>query len=98
MSKILSFSSSDIFLIEGVYYSSGFLSDTKDQLITVQSTLASEGISSMQCSIDGIDWADVLNSEFACTPTGVQSYKECQEGLSYRVKSSTQILKVKILV
>lgn len=55
MSKILSFSSSDIFLVEGIYYSSGFLSDTKDQLITVQSTLASEGISSMQCSIDGID-------------------------------------------
>jgi hypothetical protein len=53
---------------------------------------------SMQHSIDDINWIDVPDSSFSCTDLELQTYTDCQVGLYYRVKSTTEPIACKILI
>lgn len=94
----LSFSNADITLTGGVYYTPPFVVEKNDSLMTVQVTLSGSGTASFQSSIDGTTYFDVANTTITCAPAGLESFAECQYGLFYRLKSSTSITSVKILV
>ena len=95
---ILSFSTGDIILDSGIYYSPNFCVETKDSFLTIQVTLNSNSDIYVQSSVDGITFFDVPDSYFTCSPSGLQSYAECQPGLKYRLKCLVEILNVKILI
>ena len=60
--------------------------------------MASNGDVTMQSSIDKLNWYDVSNSTFTCSPSGLQSYTDCQIDLLYRAKSSINFTSIKILI
>lgn len=94
----LNFSSANIILTGGIYYTPSFIIDKNDSLLTAQVTLTESGNASFQSSIDGITYFDVANTTIACVPSGLESFAECQYGLLYRLKSLIQIEHVKILL
>lgn len=94
----LIFTNSDIVSDSGFYYSPEFLINSGDNLMTIECTLASNGDVIMQSSIDKINWYDVSNSTFTCSPSGLQSYTDCQIELLYRAKSSISFILIKILI
>jgi hypothetical protein len=95
---ILTYNSGDFTLTTGVYYSPAFKIETADNLITVECTLNSNGSVIIQQSIDGTTYYDTVDNSFTCSPSGFQSYVECQPELVYRLKSVTAFISAKILL
>lgn len=95
---ILNFKPEHIISSGGFYYSPEFMVNAGDDLMTIECTLATNGSTLMQSSIDKVNWYDVENTVFNCSPSGMQSFAECQSELLYRVKSSTNISTINILI
>ena len=93
----IDYDSTKFTLNAGVYYSPVFNIAEGDNLITVECTLNSNGSVSIEQAIDQ-NWFDVSDSSFTCSPSGFQSYIECQSQLQYRLKSVTQFINAKILL
>ena len=101
---IIEFSQEQFVEDTGFYYSPAFkagkgqLKGDVDMYITVEATLAGTGVVSIQTSIDKVNWYDSKDTEFDCTPNGLQQYKDAQPSLHYRLKGNLQFLSAKILV
>lgn len=95
---ILNLTQSNFTLDIGVYYSNPFLLETNDTLMSVEIHLSINGDVSLQQSIDGITWYDILDTTITCIPSGMQSFIECQPGMQYRLKSIVSFMSVKILL
>ena len=88
----------DFELDSGTYYSPAFKTGKKDDLMTIAPILTVAGSVSLQASIEGTNWYDIEDTAITCSPGGLQQYKEAQEDLLYRIKSTTQFASAKILI
>lgn len=95
---VINFTSTNFTNVSEAYYSDPFKCEDKDQLITVQITLSTTGVVNCQSSIDGVTFFDIDTTAFPCSPSGLQSYKDCQPNLLYRLKSTQSVTSAKILV
>lgn len=95
---LITYSQSEFTLDTGVYYSPSFKTGKKDDLLTVAPILTGAGTVSMQSSIDEVNWYDVSDTDISCNPGGLQQYREAQEDLFYRIKSTVQFESAKILI
>ena len=95
---ILDIINSNILNDGGFYYTPSFNIESKDALLTAAIVLSANGTASFQSSIEDINWFDVSDTDITCNPSGLQSFAECQYGLYYRIKSSVDIISVKVLI
>ena len=95
---IINLTSSNFTDIGGTYYSDVFKCYPDDNFISVQVTVPSYAVVNCQSSIDGVTFFDVHTTQFICSPNGLQSYKDCQPDLIYRLKSTTAVTSAKILM
>ena len=95
---ITNYKSDDFILNGGYYYSPSFKIESSDDLIAIEMNLSEYGEVSIQSSIDGLNWYNIPNTSFICNPNGLQSYKECQKDLFYKLKSSVLVNEAKILI
>ena len=87
------------FTEEGEYFvSAPFQVESTDSLITIQAELSENGIITVQSSLDEVDWFDIPNTTITCSPKGLESYTECQKDISYRLKSSEEVVTAVILI
>ena len=96
--NVITLGLSDFDLVEGIYYSQPFSITDTDMFISINPTLSEDGEVFVESSIDSINWYDIFDSVITCTPSGMESYTECQSGLFYRIKSNKQINSCKILI
>jgi len=82
----------------GAYYSPAFRQDSKDNIITVAIELAVTGNVSMQTSLDEINWFNVDGTTFVCSPSGLQTFVDCQWELIYRIKTDQVVVNAKIVI
>lgn len=95
---ILTYNNTDFTLDGGFYYSPAFKIETEDELITVECELVGTGDVLIQHSLSNELWYDSIGNTFTCSPTGLQSYVECQPQLIYRLKSTIEFVSAKILL
>lgn len=94
----LNFAQNQFTEADGYYYSPAFLQSSDDSLIAVAVWLSTNGSCSMQASIDGVDWIDIENTTFNCSPAGLQSYTDCLYELIFRIKANQEPTKAQILL
>ena len=95
---ILNFTSANFSFNTGVYYSDPFLLETGDTLMSIELHLGSNGDASLQQSLSGGVWYDILDTTITCTPFGMQSFIDCQPGLQFRLKSTVLFISASILI
>lgn len=95
---IIKLTENNFFLENGNYYSAPFKLFTDDNYMSISSTLVDDGEVYLERSLDGIDWYLVADSTFNCTPSGLQSYSDCQPEIQFRLGSTTEFIKANILL
>lgn len=94
---ILTYTTDDFNSSNGVYYSPEFKIEKNDKLVTIECILNEEGSVIVQSKIDE-EWYDIVDTDFICNPKGLQAYTDCQQDISYRLKSITEFNKTNILL
>jgi len=69
-----------------------------DTNITVGVTLSVTGNTSLQISINEVDWSDVADSSFVCDTFALQTYCNGQQGLTYRIVTDQEPISAQILI
>ena len=71
----------------GSYYSAPFRINSNDTLLTIGIYLENIGTTSLQSSLNEIDWADIPDSSFVCNLFGLQTFSNADINLVFRTKS-----------
>lgn len=95
---LITYTTSDFTNVGGLFYSPSFLVESKDDLLTIAVELATNGTVYIEASIDDITWYTLPDTFITTTPSGLESYADCQPLLLYRLQSPIQIISAKILI
>lgn len=84
---IINLTNTNFTLESGSYYSDPFKVDTRDSLMTIGMYLQDTGTTSLQSSLNEVDWADIPDSSFVCNLFGLQTFSNADINLVFRTKS-----------
>jgi len=84
--------------VSGAWYSSAFIQNAQDVLMTVAIWADGEGEASLQGSINETDWVDLVDTTFTIDDAGLQTYTDCHLGLKYRIKSTIEPISAQVLI
>lgn len=84
--------------VSSVWYSSAFVPNASDILMSVAIWANGTGEASLQGSINELDWIDLADTTFTISNAGLQTYTDCHLGLKYRIKSTIAPTAAKVLI
>lgn len=96
--KILELSADNFSEVGDIWYSTAFMQEELDSLITVAIWADGTGEASLQGSMNEIDWISLTGTEFPINDAGLQTFSDCHIGLKYRIKSTIAPTKAQVII